>query len=170
MFLSLRIDGARRYSKLQLKRDFTALWSWLHSTRRIRPQKNAALADAVFLKRFDFVELLVENGADISAVPLADVLLTWEPRLMRFFLGRGADPVKDFAFATAFGAKVRTAIRTFIDYKQAHPELTTALQEQANMALRCFCSKGDIKWISLLLCGGCGYPLTGAELRRKGRK
>lgn len=43
----------------------------------------------------DFVELLVENGAEITSVPLADVLLTWEPKLIRFFLDRGADPIKD---------------------------------------------------------------------------
>ena len=66
--------------------------------------KNAALADSVSLRRLDFVELLVGNGADITSVPLADVLLTWDPSLMRFFLDRGADPVKGFPFATAFGA------------------------------------------------------------------
>jgi hypothetical protein len=32
-----------------------------------------------------------------------------------------------------------------------HPEHTEALQEQANIALRHFCSKGDMKWISLML-------------------
>jgi hypothetical protein len=43
--------------------------------------KNAALADSVSLRRMDFVESLVENGAEINSVPLVDVLLTWEPRL-----------------------------------------------------------------------------------------
>jgi len=105
--------------------------------------KNAALADSVSLRRMDFVELLVENGAEISSVPLYDVLLTWEPRLMRFFLDRGADPIKDFPFATAFGAKIRTAIRAFVEYKQGHPDLAPELSEQANMALRYFCSKGE---------------------------
>jgi hypothetical protein len=52
--------------------------------------KNAALADAVALRRLDFVELLVENGAEITSVPLADVLITWEPKLIRFFLELGA--------------------------------------------------------------------------------
>src|SRR5579864_4161387 len=62
------------------------------------------------LRRLDFVELLIENGAEITSVPLADVLLTWEPIQMRFFSDRGADPIKGFPFATAFGAKVRTAM------------------------------------------------------------
>lgn len=34
--------------------------------------KNAALADSVSLRRLDFVELLVGNGADITSVPLAN--------------------------------------------------------------------------------------------------
>src|SRR6202043_1187907 len=39
--------------------------------------KDAALADSVSLRRLDFVELLVENGAEITSVPFADVLLPW---------------------------------------------------------------------------------------------
>lgn len=107
--------------------------------------KNAALADSVSQRRLDFVELIVENGAEITSIPVADVLLTWEPRLMRFFLDRGADPIKDFPFARAFGAKVQTAIRAFVEYKQAHPDLAPVLLEQANMALRYFCSKSEMK-------------------------
>jgi Ankyrin repeats (3 copies) len=126
--------------------------------------KNAALVDSVSLRRLDFVELLVENGADITSVPLADVLLTWEPRLMRFFLSRGTDPIKGFPFATAFGAKIRTAIRAFVEYKQAHSELAAALQEQSNVALRYFCSKGDMKWISLMLWAGADARAMGPSL------
>ena len=126
--------------------------------------RNAALADSVSLRRLDFVELLVGNGADITSVPLVDVLLTWDPRLMRFFLERGADPLKNFPFATAFGATIRTAIRVFVEYKQAHPGLTPALLEQANMALRYFCSKGKMKWISLMLWAGADARAMGPSL------
>ena len=113
------------------------------------------------MKRLDFIELLVENGAKIDSVPLTEVLLTWEPSLMRFFLDRGADPIEGFPFATAFGSKIRTAIRVFVEYKQSHPDLVAPLSEQANMALRYFCSKGEMKWISLMLW-------TGADARAKG--
>ncbi|MGC2533189.1 MAG: hypothetical protein WA424_09590 [Candidatus Sulfotelmatobacter sp.] len=126
--------------------------------------KNAALADSVSLRRLDFAELLVDNGAEITSVPLYDVLLTWEPRLMRFFLDRGADPIADSPFATAFGAKVRTAIRAFIEYKQARPDLAPAFLEQANMALRYFCSKGEMKWISLMLWAGADARAMGPSL------
>ena len=50
---------------------------------------NEALANAVERKRFDVVELLVSYGADIRSVPLSDVLLTWEPRMMAFFWTAG---------------------------------------------------------------------------------
>ena len=136
-----------------------------HETSQL--SKKAALADSVSQRRLDFVELLVENGAEITSVPLADVLLTWEPRLMRFFLDRGADPIKDFPFSTAFGAKIRTAIRAFVEYKQARPDLAPALLEQANIALRHFCSKGEIKWISLMLWAGADARAMGASLDEK---
>jgi hypothetical protein len=103
------------------------------------------------------VELLLANGADIKSVSFTDVLLTWEPTLIRFFLDRGADPVEGRPFAEAFGAKVRTALRPFVEYKRAHPELTQALQEQLDCALRHFCGEGDLKWVSLLMWAG-GNP------------
>lgn len=128
--------------------------------------KNAALSDSVSLRRLDFVELLVENGAEITSVPLADVLITWEPKLMRFFLDHGSDPLAGAPFAVAFGAKVRTALRPFIEYKQAHPDLATALQEQTNVALRYFCSKEDMKWISLMLWAGADARALGPSLEK----
>lgn len=116
--------------------------------------KAAALRDAVELRRLDLVELLLENGADIKSVPLADVLFTWEPRLIRFFLDHGADVLEGRPFAEAFGGKIRTALRPFIEYKKAHPELATQLQEQLDCALRYFCGEGDLKWVSLLMWAG----------------
>ena len=44
-----------------------------------RSSKNATLSDSVSLRRLDFVELLVDNVAEITSVPLAEALLTWEP-------------------------------------------------------------------------------------------
>jgi hypothetical protein len=123
-----------------------------HETRE--SAKAAALSDAVSLRRLDLVELLLANGADIKAVPLADVLLTWEPKLIHFFLDHSADPLEGRPFAVAFGAKVRTALRPFVDYKQAHPELAAQLQEQLDCALRHFCCEGDLKWVSLLMWAG----------------
>jgi len=116
--------------------------------------KNRALEDAVAEKRLDFVELLLANGAEIRAVPLADVLTNWEPAMIRFFLDHGADVITGAPFAVAFGEKIRTSLRPFMDYKEAHPELANELQEQIDHALRYFCQEGDLKWISLLLWAG----------------
>jgi hypothetical protein len=119
--------------------------------------KDAALGYAVSSRRRDLIELLLANGADIKSLPLADVLLTWEPRLIRFFLEQGADPLEGRPFAHAFGARVRTALRPFVDYKRLHPELDAQLQEQLDCALRHFCGEGDLKWVSLLMWAG-GNP------------
>jgi hypothetical protein len=116
--------------------------------------KDAALGDAVSLRRLDLVELLLANGADVKAVRLADVLLTWEPKLISFFIEHGADPLERRPFAEAFGARVRTALRPFLDYKRTHPELAAQLQEQVDCALRHFCGEGDMKWVSLLMWAG----------------
>jgi hypothetical protein len=78
----------------------------------------------------------------------------WEPHLIRFFLDHGADPVEGRPFATAFGSRIRTALRPFIDYKREHPELTAQLQDQLDCALRHFCGEGDLKWVSLLMWAG----------------
>jgi hypothetical protein len=160
---------AKRKTLLQIavETGFHSLAELIAKNERSQSSKDAALADAVSLKRFDFVELLVENGARINAIPFADVLLTWEPTLIRFFLERGADPTKDNPFAIAFGARVRTALRPFIEFKQAHPERSDAMQEQANIALRHFCSKGDLKWISLMLWAGADARSMGPSLEEE---
>jgi hypothetical protein len=60
-------------------------------------------------------------------------------------------------FAEAFGEKVRTSLRAYVEYKRAHPELAAQLQEQVDCALRHFCCEGDLKWVSLLIWAG-GNP------------
>jgi hypothetical protein len=97
------------------------------------------------------VELLLATGPISSPSLLADVLLSWEPKLIRSFLDHGADPIDGRPFAVAFGTKVRTALRAFVEYKRAHPGLAPQLQEPLNCALRHFCYEADLKWVSLLL-------------------
>ena len=124
------------------------------------------MRDAVSSRRLDLVELLLANGAEITSVPLANVLLTWDPKLIRFFLDHGADPVKGRPFAEAFGARVRTALRPFVEYKRAHPDLASQLQEQLDCALRYFSGEGDLKWVSLLMWAG-GDPRSRGPCQEK---
>jgi ankyrin repeat protein len=117
-------------------------------------QKDRALAEAVKNKRLDIIEVLVEHGADIHSVPLEDALMTWDREIMQFFLEHGADAVTSNPFAIAFREKVQRALRPFVDYKKAHPELAEALQPQADRALRHFASEGNLKWVCLMVWAG----------------
>lgn len=136
-----------------------------HETRA--QAKTDALEAAIASKRLDLVELLLAHGADIKSVPFADVLLTWNPKLIRFFLDRGADVLTDRPFAEAFRARVRTALRPFVEYKRAHPEIAAELQEQLDCALRHFCSEGDLKWVSLLMWAGADPRSKGPALEKE---
>jgi hypothetical protein len=91
-------------------------------------------------------------------------LLSWEPKLIRFFLDHGADFITGSPFAEAFGAKVRTALRPFIECKQKHPELADKLQGHADRALRYFCHEGNLKWISLMLWAGANPRAAGPKI------
>lgn len=127
--------------------------------------KNDALAEATKLRSLELVQLLLAHGAEINGVPFADVLGTWEPALIRLFLDGGADVVTGFPFAAAaFGDKVHTALRPFIDYKKSHPEVAAQLQEQIDRVLRYFCQIGDLKWVSLLLWAGADPRTKGPRL------
>jgi hypothetical protein len=44
-------------------------------------EKDDALRHALFLNRFEFVELAVEHGANIGAIPFLDVLMTGDRAL-----------------------------------------------------------------------------------------
>lgn len=157
---SLDISEARRLGRhrslleIAVEAGFHSLVELIAKHETSQSAKDAALGDAVSLRRIDLVELLLANGADIKAVRLANVLLTWEPKLISFFIDHGADPLEGRPFAEAFGARVRTALRPFLEYKQTHPELASQLQEQVDCALRHFCGEGDMKWVSLLMWAG----------------
>jgi hypothetical protein len=133
---------------------FHSLIELIAKHEKNQSSKNAALSDAVSLHRLDFIELLVENGAEVKSVPFADVLLEWNPQIFRFFLEQGADPVEGSPFAVAFANRIRTALGAFVGLKRTHPELSATLQEQADSALRYFSDKSDLKWISLMLWAG----------------
>jgi len=151
---AIKRGRARSLLEISVEAGFHSLIELIAKHETSQLAKDAALSDAVSSRRLDLVELLLAKGADIRAVPLADVLLTWEPKLIRFFLDRGADPLMGRPFAEAFGARVRTALRPFIEYKKAHPEVAAQLQEQLDCALRHFCGAGDMKWVSLLMWAG----------------
>jgi hypothetical protein len=85
--------------------------------------KNRALSAAVEHRKIELIELLVRHGAAVVSVPFVEVLRSWDPRIMRFFLERGADATTGDPFAVAFGEKVRTSLRAFVEHKKANPQL-----------------------------------------------
>jgi len=113
--------------------------------------KDDALWRAVTRGNLELIELLLNHGAELSSIPFSEVLLNWKPSVIQFFLVHGADIVTDAPFTRAFVARIRTALRPYLDCKRNHPELAAELQKQADAALRHFCSEGNEKWISLML-------------------
>ncbi len=126
--------------------------------------RNQGLADAVSQRRLDLVELLVACGAQIKAMPFSNVLLSWQPEIIQFFMDHGADIVTGSPFAVAFGEKIRTALRPFLECKRRYPELASELQEQIDRALRKFAYEGDLKWVSLLMWAGANPRSRGPKL------
>jgi hypothetical protein len=153
---SLRVPSECKATPLRtaLERGFHSLVELLARNDVGQEAKNQALLDAVTHRSSEFVELLLKLGADISSVPFSDVLLSWDPKLIRFFLSRGADFVTGAPFAEAFTAKIRTALGPFMECKRGHPQFARELQAQADSALRYFCDSGSEKWVSLMLWAG----------------
>lgn len=114
---------------------------------------------ALSMRRRDLVELLVENGFDPRSVDLSAVLHSWDPGLMEYFLERGANPVNGQPFAQAFCNRVRTAVKVFKKYCEQNPQLL----EQANVALRHHCMKGNMRWVQLMLWAGADPYAPGLE-------
>jgi hypothetical protein len=116
--------------------------------------KNRALWTALSTKRLDLIDLLISNGAEIRSVPFIDVLMVWDPKIIRYFIDRDADIITDHPFATAFAERIRTALGAWRECKKNRPEFAGQLQEQADRALRYFCFNEDLKWVSLLKWAG----------------
>ena len=110
----------------------------------------SALEHALDKRRLDIVQLLVEHGADIHSVNMTRVFDTWDPEIMEYCIGKGADVETDYPLAWAFIGRIRTALGIYKRYKNRFK----TFQEQANMALRYHCKDGNLKWVSLMLWAG----------------
>jgi len=139
--------------RVALERGFHSLVELLARNDSGQKVKNDALIEAVSLRNMEFVQVLLNHGAQISCVPFSHVLLNWDPVLIRFFLDRGADFITGWPFTEAFTTKIRTSLRPFLECKRNHPDLAHDLQKQADSALRYFCDAGNEKWVSLMLWG-----------------
>src|SRR5437870_2718840 len=74
------------------------------------------------------------------------------------------DFITDSPFAVAFGERIQTVLRPWRECKERHLALGRQLQEQADQALRHFCFKEDLKWVSLLMWAGADPRSSGPTL------
>jgi hypothetical protein len=118
---SIAVAKEVRKSPLQVAMDtgFQSLIELLIRSETRIEIKNKALADAVGRRKLHLIELFAEHGAETSSVPFVDVLRSWDPKIMRFFLDRGADVIADRPFAVAFGERVRSALRVFKECQES---------------------------------------------------
>ncbi len=148
-----REKRARRSSplKIAMEKGFHSLVQVLvEGGAQFNEQGFSALHHAVSERRLDFIELLVENGADIHSVSMDSVFDSWQPGIFEYFVERGADVETGHPLAIALIWKVRTALGFFKRYKDRFP----SFQEQINIALRHHCYEGNLKWVSLLIWAG----------------
>lgn len=150
--------------KVALDTGFHSLVEVLAQNEQNQELRNRALLHSVSLKRLDFIQLLVSHGADLRSVPFIEVLRIWEPNIIRFFLDHGADCIQGSPFAVAFGERIRTAIGAWRECREKYSEVAAQLQEQADRALRHFCEKEDLKWVSLLMWAGADPRSSGPTL------
>lgn len=120
--------------------------------------KYCPMEAALGSRRFDLVELLVEHGYNPAAVDMDRVLARWDPKIMEYFIERGADVESKMQLATALCARIRTSLGIFRKYRERFP----SFQEQAKVALRHHCKEHNMKWVSLLIWAGAD-PLAPGE-------
>src|SRR5437879_2905164 len=64
---SLEIPGKKTLLQIALETGFHSLIELIARHEESQSSKNAALADAVSLRRLDFAQLLIEQGADMQS-------------------------------------------------------------------------------------------------------
>ena len=66
---------------------------------------------ALHMRRFDIVQLLVEYGFDPRSVEMETVFYTWDPEIMEYFIDRGAEVEEGNPLASALCSRIRTVFR-----------------------------------------------------------
>lgn len=114
-------------------------------------EKDWGLSTAVSMRRIDLIELLAEHGADPLSVDFNDeVLWTRIPKIIGWFIDRGADLETGYPIANTF----RWGNRQFLGIYMGLRDKVPSARKQAAMALRYHCGRGKMKWVSLLLWAG----------------
>lgn len=127
---------------------------------------NQALSVALETKRWDLVELIIDQGASLSEIDFGEICRTVKPELMEKALRGGADPAAGNTFAFALNEiKARPLLRFIRELKDEYPVLCI----QASLALIEAVQKKKARWAALLKWAGADpymnvpYELTEHE-------
>jgi len=156
------VSGYKRKSPLEIAIDLgfhSLVQTLLKGGADLNEPRYWPLDEALHKRRLDLVKLLVKYGADIHSVSMASVFETWQPDIMKLFIEQGADVETDNPLAYAFCERIKTALGIFKSYKDRFP----SFEEQANIALRYHCRKGNLKWVSLMLWAGADPYAKGPD-------
>jgi len=155
-------SGHKKKSPLEIAMDLgfhSLVKALLDGGADILEPRYGPLPHALAERRLDLVQLLVEHGADIHSVSMADVFESWQPHIIKWFIEQGADVETDNPLAFALCQRIQTALGIFKTYKDRFP----SFQEQANIALRHHCREGNLKWVSLMLWAGADPYTKGPD-------
>jgi hypothetical protein len=160
---SLTLPAQYRHTLLRIALDtgFHSLIEFVLQHTNDQAAKDGVLKESCWRNRPGVIQLALQYGANVRAVPFQDVIETWDREVVQLFIERGADAVTNAPFARAFKGRVKAALGSFLDCTRSRPDLVEALQEQADIALRQACQDEDLKWVSLLMW-------LGANPRSKG--
>ena len=154
---------ARRRSPLEVAVD-----RGFHSLVKVLLEGGAAIEStgydgpvekALDMRRLDLIQLFVEHGYDPKSVRMERVFATWDPKITEYFIEKGANVEDRNPLAWALCCRNRPALGILKNYKDRF----STFQEQANIALRHQCRKGNMKWVSLLLWAGADPYKPGEE-------
>lgn len=109
-----------------------------------------SLDHAIEMKRLDIVRLLFEFNADIETVDIAWTFGTGNAPIAKFLIQKGADVETNCPLAQAMIGGHKAALTIYEKLSKRNKNL----KRQINIALRYYCVKGDLEWISLLLKAG----------------
>jgi hypothetical protein len=122
----------------------------LEGGAQIEDEQSSLIGLALEKRRLDLIELLVKYGADAKSFPMEWVLWKGDRKIIDFFIEQGGDMETGNPLAQALCGHIYSVLGVLKHYEELFP----SLKEQANIALRHSCQKGNLKWVSLMLWAG----------------
>lgn len=125
-----------------------------------------ALELCVWKGRPEIARLLLDFGVPVSAVNFVRVAETGDADLIRLFLERGADPVKNDPFYHALLRVTHPVAGIIREWKEMPPEI----QSQVDAALLYFVMEKNGRGVGLCLWAGAQPAVPAREVRTKGEE